>query len=82
MDLLGSTTTSDDFVVSGSCVDQIYGMCETTWKPDMKPDELFETISQSLLAGMDRDASSGWGAFVYIIEKNKVTIRSIKTRMD
>ena len=58
------------------------GMCETLWKPKMNPDELFECISQSLMNAMDRDASSGWGAIVHIIEKDKVTTRKLKTRMD
>lgn len=46
------------------------------------PDELFETISQSLLNAVDRDALSGWGAHVYIIEKDKVTKRLLKGRQD
>ena len=31
------------------------------------PEELFETVSQCLLSGMDRDALSGWGAVVYVM---------------
>lgn len=31
------------------------------------PDELFEVLSQSLLAAVDRDALSGWGAVVHIM---------------
>lgn len=46
------------------------------------PDELFETISQALLNAVDRDALSGWGAQVYIIEKDKVTKRLLKGRQD
>jgi len=46
------------------------------------PDELFETISQALLSAVDRDALSGWGAHVYIIEKDKVTKRLLKGRQD
>ena len=30
-------------------------------------EELFETVSQCLLSGMDRDALSGWGAVVYVM---------------
>jgi proteasome subunit beta type-3 len=82
MDLIGNISVCDDFAVSGTSTQQIFGMCETVWKPDMEPDELFEAISQALMSGMDRDAASGWGGFVYIIEKSKVTIKSIKTRMD
>lgn len=35
-----------------------------TWQ---EPDQLFEVLSQSLLASMDRDALSGWGAVVHIM---------------
>lgn len=31
------------------------------------PDELFETLSQCLLSGVDRDALSGWGGIVYVM---------------
>ena len=58
------------------------GMCETLWKPKMTPDELFECISQALMNAMDRDASSGWGCVVHIIEKDKITTKNLKTRMD
>jgi 20S proteasome subunit beta 3 len=57
-------------------------MCEGLWEPDLGPEELFETISQALLSAVDRDALSGWGAHVYIIEKDKVTKRLLKGRQD
>jgi 20S proteasome subunit beta 3 len=47
-----------------------------------EPEQLFETISQALLNAVDRDALSGWGAHVYIIEKDKVTKRLLKGRQD
>jgi 20S proteasome subunit beta 3 len=82
MDLIGCPNRPDDFVVGGTCSEQLYGMCETLWRPNLKPDELFETISQALINAFDRDAMSGWGATVHIIEKDKVTTRTLKTRMD
>jgi len=82
LDLIGCPMVANDFAVSGTCGEQMYGMCESLWQPDLNPDQLFETISQSLLNAFDRDAVSGWGAVVYIIEKDKVTIRKLKTRMD
>ncbi|XP_064644174.1 proteasome subunit beta type-3-like [Lineus longissimus] len=82
MDLIGCPMVTDDFVVSGTCSEQMYGMCETLWKPDMTPDELFEQISQALLNAVDRDACSGWGGIVHVIEKDKVTTRTLKGRMD
>jgi 20S proteasome alpha/beta subunit len=32
-----------------------------------EPEDLFETISQTLLNAVDRDAYSGWGAMVTIM---------------
>jgi len=82
MDLIGCETETDDFVVSGVCNEQMYGMCESLWEPDLEPDDLFETIAQALINGFDRNAGTGWGAIVHVIEKDKVTTRTVKTRMD
>lgn len=57
-------------------------MAESMWKPDMEPEELFETIAQCLLSGVERDALSGWGSVVHLITKDKVITRTIKGRMD
>lgn len=82
MDLIGCPNNPDDFVVAGTCAEQLYGMCETLWRPDMEPTQLFECISQSMINAFDRDAISGWGAVVYIIEKDKITKKVLKTRQD
>lgn len=82
MDLIGCPNVPDDFVVAGTCGEQLYGMCETLWKPKLEPDQLFEVISQAMINAFDRDAISGWGATVYVIEKDKITVKTLKTRMD
>ena len=33
---------SQDFVVSGTCTSNLHGMCESLYRPDLSPDELFE----------------------------------------
>ena len=48
----------------------------------MNPEELFETVSQCLLSGVDRDALAGWGAVVHVISKDQVISRTLKGRMD
>ena len=35
MDLIGCPMVTDDFVVSGTCSEQMYGMCESLWEPDL-----------------------------------------------
>jgi len=81
-DLIGCLSDPTDFVVSGTCNEQMFGMCESLWEPDLAPEDLFETISQAIVNAFDRDAMSGWGAVVYVIEKDKVTVKTLKTRMD
>lgn len=108
-DSIGCIDFAKDFIVSGTATEQLFGMCESLWEPDLVrspapcppfslpypsrslysyrlgtqgPEDLFETISQALLNAVDRDALSGWGAHVYIIEKDKVTKRLLKGRQD
>eukprot|EP00981_Chlorochromonas_danica_P013218 scaffold5974_cov158-Ochromonas_danica.AAC.19 len=82
MDLIGAPVYTDDFVVSGTCTANLHGTCEALYRPDMEPEELFEVLSQCLLASMDRDALSGWGAVVHIITPEGVLTRTLKTRQD
>jgi len=82
MDLIGAPVYTSDFVVSGTATANMYGMCESLYKPNMSPEELFETLSQALLSSVDRDALSGWGAVVHIITKDGVTSRHLKIRGD
>eukprot|EP00923_Selenidium_pygospionis_P030985 GHVN01055057.1.p1 GENE.GHVN01055057.1~~GHVN01055057.1.p1 ORF type:complete len:124 (-),score=15.78 GHVN01055057.1:155-526(-) len=81
-DFIGADCLAKDFVVSGTCSEALYGVCESFWKPDMEPEELFETLSQCLLAAVDRDTISGWGATVHVICPDKIITRQLKTRMD
>ncbi|ELU08769.1 hypothetical protein CAPTEDRAFT_228896 [Capitella teleta] len=82
LDLIGCPMITEDFVINGTCAEQLYGMCEALWEPDMSPDVLFEKVSQAMMSSCDRDAISGWGVVVHIIEKDKVTTRTLKARMD
>ena len=82
MDLIGAPVFAKDFVVSGTTSDELYGVCEAFWKPNLNPDQLFETISQSLLAAVDRDCLAGWGAIVHVITKDGVTTKKLKSRKD
>ncbi|KAG4305258.1 hypothetical protein PORY_001428 [Pneumocystis oryctolagi] len=82
LDNIGCLDIAKDFVVSGTASEQLYGICECLWEPDLEPDDLFETISQALLNAQDRDALSGVGCVVYVISKDKVTKSYLKCRQD
>ena len=79
-DVVGAPVFTDDFVVSGTCTENLYGTCESLYKADMEADALFETLAQCLLAAVDRDALSGWGGQVHIITPEGVTSKSLKAR--
>ncbi len=81
-DVVGAPVATSDFIVGGTCTDNLYGTCESLYKKDMDSDELFEVLAQSLLAAVDRDALSGWGGVVHIITKEGVTTRTLKARQD
>ena len=81
-DLIGTESTAPDFVASGTGAEAAYGVCESFWRPDLEPAELFETLSQCLMAGIDRDCLSGWGGIVHILTPQGVTTKLLKTRMD
>jgi len=82
MDLIGAEVTAKDFVVGGTSSEELFGVCESFFRPDLEPDELFEVASQCLLAAVDRDCLAGWGAVVHVITADGCTTRHLKARMD
>lgn len=68
--------------VAGNSVESLLGVCESMYTPGLAPEALFEVISQCLLAGVNRDCLSGWGAQVTVVTKERVTTTTIKGRMD
>lgn len=81
-DYIGAACYAKDFVCNGTSGEQLVGVCEALWRPDMNEEELMETLSQSLLAAVDRDCVAGWGAVVHVLTPNKITTRQLKCRMD
>ncbi|KAF8641007.1 hypothetical protein AX17_000652 [Amanita inopinata Kibby_2008] len=70
-DLIGCLNFAKDFVVAGTASSKIFGLAEGLWEPDLEAEDLFETISQTLMNAVDRDAFSGWGCIVHVITKDK-----------
>lgn len=60
-DVIGCINFAKGFVVCGTATDKLFGVAESLWEPDLEPEDLFETISQTLMNAVDRDAFSGWG---------------------
>jgi len=81
-DSIGCMDEPEDFVAVGTAAPEIAGMCESFWEKNMDPDSLFEATAQSLLSALERDAASGWGAVVYTITKDGISVKSLKARLD
>jgi len=81
-DSIGTREESGFFETAGTASEFLYGVCETFYKPNLEPEALFELCANCLLSAMDRDSLSGWGARVYILTPEGVTIRTLKTRND
>ena len=82
MDLIGAMAPADNFIVSGTANESLLGACESLYREDLEPEELFEVISQAMLSTLGRDSMSGWGAVVNVITMDGVITRTIRTRMD
>ena len=81
-DSIGYRQHSGQFEVAGTGSELMYGCCETFYREGLEPEELFDVISNSLMSALDRDSLSGWGAYVYILTPEGVTVRALKTRQD
>ena len=81
-DSIGFITQSGEFQVAGTSSEMLYGACEAFFKPKMDSDQLFETCSQCLLSGINRDCFSGWGAVVYLMTPGKIECKRLKARQD
>lgn len=66
-DVIGCINFAKDFVVAGVASSKLFGVAEGLWEPELEPEDLFETVSQTLLNAVDRDAFSGWGAVVHVM---------------
>lgn len=81
-DLLGMPVYTDSFAVSGTASSSLLGTCETFYKPNLGPEELYEVMAQSLISATDRDCLSGYGAVIYILTPDRLIMRQVEGRAD
>lgn len=81
-DSIGYHEHSGNFECAGTGAELLMGCCESFYKPDMNPEELFDVVSNCLLSALDRDSLSGWGAYVYVLTPDELIVRALKTRQD
>ena len=71
-DYIGTLSDSTPWQAAGSAGEFLFGTCEALYKEGMESTQLFETTAQALIAGVNRDAYSGWGGIVYTMFISKI----------
>ena len=81
-DLIGTLQKVDGFVSFGSGSDQVTGLCETLWKPNLSADELLNVGLNCFINGVNRDCFSGWGVIGHVLTPTSSRVVHVKMRMD
>jgi proteasome beta subunit len=77
----GSITNITDFVATGSGSVFAYGVLENSYKENMSEQEGVELVMKAINASLQRDAMSGQGIDVYVIDRKGVR-EALHKRLD
>ena len=83
----GEQTNHDDndeptFCCMGAASPSLYGTAQAFWKPHMTPQDLTQACVQAFLAACERDCLSGYGARLYLVTPQGITVQEVTTRND
>ena len=81
-DSIGYREHSGNFETAGTAGELLYGICETFYKENLPANELETVISNCILAALERDSLAGWGAVVYVLTPEGLTVKTLRTRQD
>jgi len=82
MDSLGAKVSRDDFVVTGTAVPSLFGVCEASYKEELTPEELLDTLRSCMQNAMERDCLTGGDIAVHVITPQGLVSRRFPGRLD
>lgn len=82
MDCIGAMKETQEFAAIGTADNNLKGVSEALFAPDMDENNLFVTSVQIFLNSVDRDALSGWGCECFIVKPDEYKVRSLRGRCD
>eukprot|EP00768_Dysnectes_brevis_P006677 gnl/Dysnectes_brevis/534_a591_4535.p1 GENE.gnl/Dysnectes_brevis/534_a591_4535~~gnl/Dysnectes_brevis/534_a591_4535.p1 ORF type:complete len:207 (-),score=13.87 gnl/Dysnectes_brevis/534_a591_4535:34-654(-) len=82
MDSIGAVSDHDNWYVEGTASDMLVGPCEAKWRPELGPEDLKVCATECLLAGLGRDALSGWNAELVLVTPEGICTHPIECRQD
>ena len=77
-DLIGAPVVTDDFVVGGTCTNNLYGMCESLYKPNMVSEPERCCIGLRVASHIALDAILCYAVFSLIRRRRCLFTRSIR----
>ena len=80
-DSIGCQTDTEFFAVSGTAGENFYSLCEAYYQKDLEPEKLEDIVANALVSGNDRDILAGLGGKVYLMTEEKITVKSLKTKL-
>ncbi|EDV93507.1 proteasome subunit beta type-3 [Drosophila grimshawi] len=78
--MIGYPNVTKDFVVAGHRHGPLLGLCKSLWRPSLNPSQLYDTIGQTMIQFCTSYISVGCGVDICLIEKYKITERSLSIK--
>lgn len=82
MDGLGATTDGDAWVTAGTAAHYMLGPAQYLYKDGLNKDELLKICTDVMQSSVNRDAFSGWGIKIFLIDRTGITVHDVPCRMD
>lgn len=79
-DSIGAQCMIERFQCAGTGAEELMSLCEAYYRPGMEEEELQNKLHQIITAACDRDMRSGWGAIVYIVNKDGIRSNFYRTK--
>jgi 20S proteasome subunit beta 3 len=80
-DAIGTQSSSENFAVGGTAGENMLGLMEAHYKPNMSAQQIEDTLTEIITCGIDRDILSGYGAVVYVLTVDEMKVLHLKTKM-
>jgi 20S proteasome subunit beta 3 len=82
MDCIWATSHSAQFCCAGAASASLHGTAEALWKPDLNETELVQVCARAFSSAIERDCTSGYGAVIYLLNKDGIVEYDLASRND
>ena len=80
-DSIGTQSVHERFAAAGTAAGNFVGLCESYHRKGLGREELGDVLANVLVSGLDRDVLAGWGGVLYVMDTERIDIKTLKTKM-